>query len=206
MGNAQWRTSFAAIANGFGTLIWLNCRYTAEEVKRKNNVTNMRKWWRNEDSIIAETNFHNCQIDASAIWQMTLQAVHLLGSNAACTSPSNVMQWSWTRATKICSSLQIWCGFGWPYREQPFYSNCWSIRSCHAWNIVCRVADPQHAETISSSAFVKTMRSPVEFCSKPYCGPLIPQSLSSHLDAGRLINFFINMAFLLLSTSHISCT
>ena len=32
---------------------------------------------------------------------------------------------------------------------------------------------------------------PNEFCSKPYCRPLITQSLNSHLDAGRLINFFI---------------
>ena len=31
----------------------------------------------------------------------------------------------------------------------------------------------------------------IELCSKPYCGPLIPQSVSRHLDAGRLINFFI---------------
>ena len=30
-----------------------------------------------------------------------------------------------------------------------------------------------------------------EFCSTPYCGPLIPQSVSRHLVAGRLINFFI---------------
>ena len=30
-----------------------------------------------------------------------------------------------------------------------------------------------------------------EFCSKPYCGALIPQSVNRHLDAGRLINFFI---------------
>ena len=31
----------------------------------------------------------------------------------------------------------------------------------------------------------------IEFCSKPYCGALIPQSVNRHLDAGRLINFFI---------------
>ena len=37
------------------------------------------------------------------------------------------------------------------------------------------------------TSFTKTF----EFCSKPYCGLLIPQSLSSHLDAGRLISFFI---------------
>ena len=30
-----------------------------------------------------------------------------------------------------------------------------------------------------------------EFCSQPYCGALIPQSVNRHLDAGRLINFFI---------------
>ena len=38
---------------------------------------------------------------------------------------------------------------------------------------------------------MSSSETPAEFCSKPYCGALIPQSVNRHLDAGRLINFFI---------------
>ena len=42
-----------------------------------------------------------------------------------------------------------------------------------------------------SHIYLRGCRNPWEFCSKPYCGALIPQSVNRHLDAGRLINFFI---------------
>ena len=42
-----------------------------------------------------------------------------------------------------------------------------------------------------SHIYLRGCQNPWEFCSKPYCGALIPQSVNRHLDAGRLINFFI---------------
>ena len=50
---------------------------------------------------------------------------------------------------------------------------------------------PSEVNGVLGILWVSKYRTSAEFCSKPYCGALIPQSVNRHLDAGRLIYVFI---------------
>ena len=84
-----------------------------------------------------------------AIGKMTVQAFHLLGSNARCVSPSDCHEAKQCNFQISNTWTKILLTIFWNHGIRRIYSNCWSIRLCHAWSIVCHSwFEVQHVETI----------------------------------------------------------